>query len=145
MKRPMVGVLQRFGRQSMAENPNSSGPCQDVEEEPGLHHPRSKSIPCVSCSRSARCSCVAFSTPSPLDSQFAPPPCPASTGAEGRFSGALAITPFRKNECVQRHAPPPTFGQLKQTEVDDEETDVLDRFSVYVVHSGGDWQTDRSV
>jgi len=39
MERPMVDVFQRFGRQSIAENPNSSGPRQEVEEEPRLHHP----------------------------------------------------------------------------------------------------------
>jgi len=41
--------------------------------------------------------------------------------------------------------PPPTLGQLKQTEDVDEETDVLDCFSVYVEHSGGDWQNDDSI
>jgi len=41
--------------------------------------------------------------------------------------------------------PPRTLGQLKQTEDVDEETDVLDRFSVYVEHSGGDWQKDDSI
>jgi len=73
----MVGVFQRFGRQSIAENPNSSGPCQEVEEEPGLHQLSCKPFPCVFCSQSARCSCVPLSTvlyptPSPLYSQIAP-------------------------------------------------------------------------
>ena len=40
---------------------------------------------------------------------------------------------------------PPTLGQLKKNEDVDEETDVLDRFSVYVEHSGGDWQKDDSI
>jgi len=41
----MVGVFQRFRRQSTAENPNSSGPCQEVEE-PGLHHPSCRGWSC---------------------------------------------------------------------------------------------------
>jgi len=41
--------------------------------------------------------------------------------------------------------PPPTLGQLEQTEVDDKEADVLDRFSFYAEHSGRDWLKDLSI
>jgi len=52
----------------------------------------------------------------------------------------------RQEECMgSAPPPPPTLGQLKQTEDVDEEADVLDRFSVYVEHSGGDWQKDDSI
>jgi len=101
----MVGVFQRFGRQSIGKNPNSSEPRQEVEE-PGLHHPSCKPIPCVFCWRSARCGCGKLFTPSPLYSHIVPPPCPPPTGAEERFPGALAITLSRKKEWVQRHRPP---------------------------------------
>ena len=52
----MVDVFQRFGRQSIAENPNFSGSRQEMEEEPRLHHPICK--PCFFCWRSARCGSV---------------------------------------------------------------------------------------
>ena len=73
----MVDVFQRFGRRSIAENPNSPGPRQEVEEEPRLHLPSCK--PCVFCWRSARCGSVKICTPSPLYSHIAPPPCTPPT------------------------------------------------------------------
>jgi len=75
--------------------------------------------------RLQRCSCVPFSTPSPLRSLVAPPPCPPPTGAEGCFGGPgrHALQEIRVRSAPP--PPPPTLGQLKQTEADDEETDAL--------------------
>jgi len=113
IERPIVGVFQRFGRQSI------TNPMRNLLAERPLQ-------------------LCPLQYPSLLYSQIAPPPCPPPTGAVGRISGALAITSSRNYDGVQRHPPPPTLVQLKQTELDDEEADELDRFSLCVEHSGGD-------
>ena len=68
-------------------------------------------------------------------------------GLNGRWGRRYWDCPHaRQEECMgSAPPPPPTLGQLKQTEDVDEEADVLDRFSVYVEHSGGDWQKDDSM
>ena len=76
---------------------------------------------------------------------FGPPAVQPPTWVKGRILTDSAITLIRKNAWVQRHPPPRTLRHLKQTEDVDDETDVVDRFSIYVEQSDGDWQKDDSI